>query len=192
MATTLDYRTIERAPRAEPMRDRVTRRFERLHDELIALFTALDGGAQFCVDAWERPGGGGGVARVLVDGHAFEKAGINRSIVHGALGFAAAQRLGLDVAPDDLPLAFFATGISMVVHPRSPRVPIIHLNVRYFEIASPDGTLRDAWFGGGTDLTPTYPDADGVRHFHRSLRSVCDSHAEVSTRASSRGATSIS
>jgi coproporphyrinogen III oxidase len=63
-----------------------------------------------------------------------------------------------------------------VIHPRSPLVPTVHLNVRYFEIARPTGELIDAWFGGGTDLTPTYPFPEDASHFHRTLKAVCDRH----------------
>ena len=73
-------------------------------------------------------------------------------------------------------MRFFATGVSLVAHPRSPRVPTVHLNVRYFELSAPDGTPTDAWFGGGTDLTPMYPHEADARHFHRVLRDVCEAH----------------
>ena len=69
---------------------------------------------------------------------------------------------------------FFATGVSLVVHPRSPRIPTVHLNVRYFELMDADGEVQDAWFGGGTDLTPTYPSPDDVRAYHRAIRGACD------------------
>jgi coproporphyrinogen III oxidase len=72
--------------------------------------------------------------------------------------------------------AFFVAGLSIVAHPRSPKVPTVHLNVRYFEIAAPDGTVLDAWFGGGTDLTPTYPSPEDAVHFHRTLKAISDRH----------------
>jgi coproporphyrinogen III oxidase len=146
-----------------------------LHDEVTAFFTELDGGGQFREDRWDRPGGGGGVARVLSEGTSFEKAGVNRSAVEGELPPGLAQRLGARVAFDATG-SFFATGVSLVIHPRSPMVPTVHLNVRYLEIASPDGMVLDAWFGGGTDLTPTYPFAEDAVHFHRTLRDVCARH----------------
>jgi coproporphyrinogen III oxidase len=74
------------------------------------------------------------------------------------------------------PLSFSAVGLSLVIHPRSPLVPTVHLNVRYFEIVRPTGELIDAWFGGGTDLTPTYPFPEDAQHFHRALKAVCDRH----------------
>jgi coproporphyrinogen III oxidase len=148
---------------------------ERLHDETTAFFTRLDRGGRFREDRWDRPGGGGGVARVLADGTTFEKAGINRSAVSGVLPPGAAQRLGARGAVAD-ETHFYATGVSLVVHPRSPMVPTVHLNVRYFDLADADGRMVDAWFGGGTDLTPTYPFPEDAAHFHRALKAVCDRH----------------
>jgi coproporphyrinogen III oxidase len=148
---------------------------ERLHEQITEFFARLDGGGGFREDRWERPGGGGGVARVLTDGTTFEKAGINRSAVSGVLPPGAAQRLGARLASSDETL-FYATGVSLVVHPRSPMVPTVHLNVRYFDLTEPEGAPLDAWLGGGTDLTPTYPFPEDAVHFHRALKAVCDRH----------------
>jgi coproporphyrinogen III oxidase len=156
-------------------RARAVAAVEALHDEATALFTELDRGGTFQEDRWERPGGGGGVSRVLAEGSTFEKAGVNRSVVHGALTPAMAQRLGADTGYSE-PSAFFVTGLSLVVHPRSPMIPTVHLNVRYFELTGPSGEPVDAWFGGGTDLTPTYPFPDDAVHFHRALRDRCERH----------------
>jgi coproporphyrinogen III oxidase len=160
---------------AHPLRERVAALMERLHDETTALFTRLDGGGRFREDRWERPGGGGGVARVLTEGETFEKAGINRSAVSGVLPAGAAQRLGARLGSGGETL-FYATGVSLVVHPRSPMVPTVHLNVRYFDLTDLEGMPLDAWLGGGTDLTPTYPFPDDAVHFHRALKAVCDRH----------------
>lgn len=148
---------------------------ESLHDEITTFFTELDGGGRFGEDRWERAGGGGGVARVLTEGRTFEKAGINRSVVEGELPPGMAQRLGAAVPAERL-RRFLAAGVSLVIHPRSPMVPIVHLNVRYFELTSDGGEVVDAWLGGGTDLTPTYPFPEDAVHFHRSLRARCDRH----------------
>lgn len=156
----------------EPMRQRAERWIVGLHDDVTAFFEALDGGGRFREDRWQRPGGGGGVSRVLADGATFEKAGVNRSVVHGDLPPAALERLGARV-PAGQPVRFFATGVSLVVHPWSPMVPTVHLNVRYFELADTADRPLDAWFGGGTDLTPTYPFPEDARHFHRALAAIC-------------------
>lgn len=163
------------AAHAGSFRDEATRWIAGLHDEITHYFQQLDGAGTFREDSWERPGGGGGTARVLTDGALFEKAGINRSAVDGVLPAGAATRLGAAVPPG-VPVHFFATGVSLVLHPRSPMVPTVHLNVRYFEIADDDGRVRDAWFGGGTDLTPYQPDLEAARHFHRALKSTSDGH----------------
>jgi coproporphyrinogen III oxidase len=149
-----------------------------LHDETTDYFTGLDGGGVFREDEWSREGGGGGVSRVLTDGATFEKAGINRSVVEGVLPAAMAQRIGgrIGGAPE---AEFFAAGMSVVVHPRSPRVPTVHLNVRYLEIGDAAGAPLDSWFGGGTDLTPTYPQPEDARHFHQALHRVCGRHHDA-------------
>jgi coproporphyrinogen III oxidase len=156
-------------------RARATEWIVELHDEMTALFTELDGGSIFREDRWSRNGGGGGVTRILVDGKTFAKAGVNRSAVDGILPLGASQRLGGRMPPTEQ-ASFFATGLSLVVHPRNPHVPTVHLNVRYFELTDARGALRDAWFGGGTDLTPMYPSTNDARVFHCALRSACDKH----------------
>ena len=146
----------------------------QLQDEITRFFEGLDGG-RFEEASWERQGGGGGRSRLLVDGAVFEKAGVNRALVEGILPPEAAKRLGGNV-PTDITPYFFATGVSVVAHPRSPMVPTVHLNVRYFELTDADGRLHDAWYGGGTDLTPMHPFPEDARHFHRALKWACDSH----------------
>lgn len=149
---------------------------ESLHDEITTYLTTLDGGGGcFREDRWDRPGGGGGVARVMSDGRTFEKAGVNRSVVEGELPPGMAQRLGAAV-PADRGQRFLATGVSLVLHPRSPMVATVHLNVRYFELTDAQGRVVDAWLGGGTDLTPTYPFPEDAVHFHRALKSRCARH----------------
>ena len=158
---------------AEPLRARAAACVTGLHDAITALLTALDGGGEFREERWQRPGGGGGLARLLVGGVTFEKAGVNRFAGGGPLAPAAVARLGARVPPGG-EAHFYATGVSVVAHPRSPRIPTVHLNVRYFELADADGRPLDAWFGGGTDLTPMYPDPSDARVFHRALRARCD------------------
>jgi coproporphyrinogen III oxidase len=165
------------APPLAPLDDRARAAewTEAVHDEITRLFTTLDGGGTFAEERWFREGGGGGVSRLLSEGRVFEKAGVNRSTVHGTLPAAVRRRLGGRVAADadqEASVAFFATGVSVVVHPRSPMVPTVHLNVRYFELADGDQVV-DRWFGGGTDLTLTYPYADDAQHFHQALARAC-------------------
>jgi coproporphyrinogen III oxidase len=166
---------MEAAVTRSGLRDRVSAWVERLHDDTTELFQRLDRGGTFREDRWDRPGGGGGVTRVLGDGSTFEKAGVNRSRVEGDLDPHMAQRIGARAALVE-PVRFFVTGMSVVIHPLSPMIPTVHLNVRYFEIVGTGGEPVDAWFGGGTDLTPTYPYPEDAVHFHRVLKGVCDSH----------------
>jgi coproporphyrinogen III oxidase len=142
--------------------------FRGLQDGICMELERADGKAQFVSDEWERPGGGGGVSRVLTNGRVIEKGGVNFSAVWGKAPAHVLKSLHLDPNSD---LSFYATGVSIVIHPGNPFVPIIHMNVRYFEMT--DGTW---WFGGGIDLTPHYViEADG-RFFHRQLKTVCDRH----------------
>jgi coproporphyrinogen III oxidase len=134
--------------------------FRGLQDEIVAALERADGGS-FRQDEWQRAGGGGGRSRVLADGALFEKAGVNFSDVHGELRPEMASSL-----PGD-GLRFRATGVSLVLHPRNPRVPTIHANVRHLERG------QASWFGGGTDLTPYYVVPEDAGHFHRTLRDVC-------------------
>ena len=158
-----------------PMRERAGPWIASIHDDLTALFERLDAGTRFTEDRWDRAGGGGGVTRVMVDGATFEKAGINRSEVFGVLAPAAAARLG-GIGVSQGETHFYATGVSLVIHPRSPMIPTVHLNVRYFELSDAHGDVTDAWFGGGTDLTPMYPHPEDPAHFHRALKTICDAH----------------
>ena len=138
--------------------------FQGLQDRITTALEAADGSARFLEDRWERTGGGGGRSRVLEGGTLFEKAGVNFSLVHGELrpDFAGSM-------PGD-GLAFVATGISLVLHPRSPRIPTVHANFRCLRRG---GT---SWFGGGADLTPYYPVLEDVQHFHRTWKRACDAH----------------
>ncbi|MBF9238903.1 oxygen-dependent coproporphyrinogen oxidase [Hymenobacter sp. BT683] len=127
---------------------------------------AADSGAvHFLTDTWQREGGGGGRSKVLEKGHILEKGGVGFSAVWGQMSEAAARQLHM---PDP---SFYATGVSVVLHPRSPQVPIIHMNVRYFEAGN-----GESWFGGGIDLTPIYVNEAQARRFHARLREVCDRH----------------
>jgi coproporphyrinogen III oxidase len=137
---------------------------EQTQSDLISLLEALDGGGRFARDAWRRPGGGGGVTAILTDGALFERAGVNSSAVWGEFDDAALAKIGGEER------RFFATGVSVVLHPRNPFVPTVHANFRYFERGG------EWWFGGGSDLTPTYPYDEDCRHFHAVWKSVCDRH----------------
>ena len=145
--------------------------FKTLQQKICVALETADGQASFISDAWDRPGGGGGTTRVISEGRIIEKGGVNFSAVWGKTPSAVVQ--SLQIAPGDHP-DFFATGVSIVIHPNNPHVPIIHMNVRYFEM-----TNGMYWFGGGIDLTPHYLNKEDARFFHRTLKDVCDNHNPV-------------
>jgi coproporphyrinogen III oxidase len=137
-----------------------------LQDRICQALEQFDGAARFREDLWEREEGGGGRTRVIRDGRVFEQGGVNFSEVWGDALPAAILTQRPEAAGHD----YYVTGTSMVLHPRNPYVPTVHLNYRYFE-AGPVW-----WFGGGIDLTPYYPFAEDAAYFHRTLQQTCDEH----------------
>ncbi len=143
-------------------RDIVTRRFREVQDG-ICVFLDGENGAVFREDAWDYAAGkGGGRTRIWENGSLLEKGGVSFSAIEGAaLPSSAAAAFRVPEGP------FFATGVSLVLHPRNPHVPTVHLNIRYFEAG------EVSWFGGGVDLTPYYPAESMVVNFHRVLKRYC-------------------
>ncbi len=162
MSAEADARKARTTEWFETLRDRLIAALEAIEAEYQAVQPAEGAPARFELKPWSRDDGGGGVMGIL-KGRVFEKAGVNVSTVHGE--FAAdfrAQIPGADVDP-----RFWASGISVVVHPRSPLVPAAHMNTRHIRTAK-------AWFGGGADLTPVFPVAADTGDFHSALKSACD------------------
>ena len=170
--------------------------FLGLQDSIVARLAEADG-QSFRRDEWTRPEGGGGITRLIEEGGLFERAGVNFSHVFGANlpPSASAGR------PELAGRSFQAMGVSLVLHPRNPYVPTVHLNVRCF-VAEKPGAAPVWWFGGGTDLTPYYPFAEDARHFHRVCRDAlapfgaqhyarykkwCDDYFYLKHRAEPRG-----
>lgn len=143
---------------------------KELQDTITSTMERVDGTAQFKEDIWTREEGGGGFTRVIENGAVFEKGGVNISAVHGALPPAMQSYFKVGA------LDFYATGISLVLHPENPLVPTVHANFRYFEMYENDGTVVDSWFGGGLDLTPYYLFEEDATHFHTICKTVCDRH----------------
>jgi coproporphyrinogen III oxidase len=139
--------------------------FTYLQDKICRALEQADGKARFREDHWQRQGGGGGRTRIMEEGGVFEKAGVNFSAVEGVLPEEFARKIELGEGRE-----FFATGVSLVLHPHNPYMPTVHANFRYLE----KGNAR--WFGGGSDLTPYYPFREDVIHFHRTLKEACDKH----------------
>ena len=137
-----------------------------LQSRIVAALEAFDG-KPFQTDSWTRPAGGGGLTRLIEDGNFFERGGCNFSHVMGA-GLppsATAAR------PELAGRSYEAMGVSLVLHPRNPYCPTVHMNVRFF-IASSEGKDDVWWFGGGMDLTPYYPIEEDVRHFHATCKAA--------------------
>ena len=146
--------------RLTPVRDYL----RGLQETIVSALEKLDGG-RFLRDEWKRPGGGGGITRLIEGGELFERAGVGFSHVGGTKlpPSASANR------PAIAGRAWDALGVSLVLHPRNPYVPTVHMNVRFFRARVPDG--EDVWwFGGGMDLTPYYPFEEDCIHFHRVQR----------------------
>lgn len=139
--------------------------YKAIQDEITSGLEALDGKSTFEEELWQREGGGGGRTRIIQQGGILEKGGVNFSAVHGKLPEPIKKSFGVD--EDE----FFATGVSIVIHPNNPWVPIIHMNIRYFELGE-----QVRWFGGGIDLTPHYVIPEDARFFHQMMKNVCDQH----------------
>jgi coproporphyrinogen III oxidase len=135
-----------------------------LQDRIVSKLSELDGG-NFIRDAWERPQGGGGITRLIEGGNLFERGGVGFSHVFGDNLPPSASAVRTELAGR----SFQAMGVSLVLHPRNPYVPTVHLNVRCF-IAEKSGVDPVWWFGGGMDLTPYYGFAEDAAHFHRTCR----------------------
>ena len=146
----------------DPNKTEIENEMQSLQDRICAGLEKLDGEGRFKEDPWKRKEGGGGRTRTI-QGAIIEKGGVNFSAVHGKTPDKILKALKLKESD------FFATGVSIVLHPFHPLIPIIHMNVRYFEMSN--GVY---WFGGGVDVTPHYIDMDASVGFHESVKKICD------------------
>ncbi len=139
-----------------------------LQNRIVAGLEAIDG-KSFQRDGWERPNGGGGLSCVIEEGNVLERGGVNFSYVfgHGLPASATAAR------PELAGRSFEAAGVSLVLHPRNPYAPTVHMNVRFFE-AKKEGADPVWWFGGGMDLTPYYGFEEDAIHFHQTCKTALD------------------
>jgi len=161
---TVEAQKAEAARWFEALRDRLTTALEAIEDEYAERGSGSGAAGRFERRPWTREGGGGGVM-ALMRGQVFEKAGVNVSTVHGEFSSEfRAQVPGAETDP-----RFWASGISVVIHPRSPLVPAAHMNTRHIRTTK-------TWFGGGADLTPVFPDAADTADFHAALKHACDAH----------------
>jgi len=146
-------------------KEEIAKIYMKMQDHICRELELADGSGKFEEDEWERPAGGGGRTRIFKNGSIIEKGGVAFSAVHGPTPDKILKKLNLDKSE------FFATGVSIVLHPKSPMVPIIHMNIRYFEM---DNGVH--WFGGGIDLTPHYIDGADAKYFHQEVKNVCDQY----------------
>jgi coproporphyrinogen III oxidase len=146
---------------------------QELQDHIVGKLEEVDGKEKFRCDDWQRPGGGGGRSRVLIQGGVFEQAGVGFSHVFGDSMPPSATRSRPELAGR----SFQAMGVSLVLHPRNPYVPTTHANFRFF-VAERDDAEPVWWFGGGFDLTPYYPFREDIVHWHRASRDACEGFGE--------------
>lgn len=146
----------------------------QLQKNIVASLEDFDG-KKFLTDEWQREEGGYGISCVLQDGNVFEKAGVNVSVVHGPLSEQMIRHMASRGKHFTSSSSFSASGISIVIHPKNPFAPTVHMNYRYFEVLDQD-TIVDWWFGGGSDLTPSYLFEEDCRHFHGIYKSICDKY----------------
>ena len=136
--------------------------FKKIQESICTAVEKTDGKGKFLSDVWRREQGGGGDTRIMLNGDVLEKAGVLFSEVHGPVSDSMKNAFRIESNN------FYATGVSIVMHPINPFVPIIHMNIRYFE------TGDVWWFGGGIDLTPIYINAEDAKYFHSQLKQTCD------------------
>lgn len=141
---------------------------ENLQNLICKALEEADGQARFIEDNWQRPEGGGGRTRVIANGKVIEKGGVNTSVVFGEVTDAMRTQLKINGAK------WFASGISLVIHPANPFIPTVHGNYRLFELYNENEEVIDRWFGGGTDLTPYYLIEEDAKHFHQVYKTICD------------------
>lgn len=160
-------------------KENISNWLKELQHSICSDLEIADGYGKFGTENWIRNEGGGGISRVINNGKILEKGGVMFSAVYGeAPDFLLKEK---DHAVTDATIGkpnFFATGISIVIHPLSPMVPIIHMNIRYFEMHGDDksGDKVTRWLGGGIDLTPHYIFDEDAKFFHSELKKVCDKH----------------
>lgn len=152
------------------MKEKFYSYIQNLQNSICLELEKTDGKAHFHEDVWQREEGGGGKTRIIQNGNVFEKGGVNISAVHGKLPETMQNYFGVKNAN------FYACGLSLVIHPKSPLAPTVHANWRYFEMYNQQNKMVDSWFGGGLDLTPYYLFKEDAIHFHQTCKAACDKH----------------
>lgn len=163
------------------MRQKMEELIRRKQKEITTRLSEIDG-KEFFFDEWKRPNNGGlGISAVLQDGNVIEKGGANISIVQGVIPPEGVKKMrqdhsSLKAVDADGNVPFWVCGLSMIMHPKNPMAPTVHLNYRYFETQNEDGSPAAWWFGGGADLTPYYLFPEDAKLFHQDLKDACDKH----------------
>ena len=148
-------------------KEQVSAAFKEVQQKICDGLAQLDGKSNFKSDIWERSEGGGGRTNTIVNGDLLEKGGVAFSEVFGPISDEMKKQLNFTEGKE-----FYATGVSLVLHPQNPHVPIIHMNIRYFEMDE-----NKYWFGGGIDLTPHYIVPPNAKLFHERLKAICDKYS---------------
>lgn len=165
------------------MRERMVAHVKQLQASITKQLEELEPSEKFHSSYYQRDNlTGFGDSRILQGGETFEKAGCSISVINSTLSVASvkqmrAERFDWWDGVSELP--YFVAGCSLVVHPINPHAPTVHFNYRYFEIKDPtnlEGPPKAWWFGGGTDLTPSYLYEEDVKHFHGTYKAVCEKH----------------
>jgi len=160
----------------EVTREHISEWLMGLQDSICSALESVDGKSKFLSEDWIREEGGGGRSRVIKNGNVLEKGGVMFSAVHGTtpaflLKELSSSPLGRHSDAGGVEGSFYATGLSIVIHPQNPMVPIVHMNIRYFEM---NNGIK--WLGGGIDLTPHYVNEVDAKFFHSELKKICDKH----------------
>lgn len=156
----------------EITKENISEWLKKLQDSICSALESADGTSKFLEENWTREEGGGGRSRVIKNGAVLEKGGVMYSAVSGATPeFLLKEKSHSVTEGANAKSTFYATGVSIVLHPQNPMVPIIHMNIRYFEMSN-----GVKWLGGGIDLTPHYVNEADANYFHSELKKVCDKH----------------
>jgi coproporphyrinogen III oxidase len=156
----------------EITKENISEWLKKLQDSICSALESADGKSKFLEENWTREEGGGGRSRVIKNGAVLEKGGVMYSAVSGTTPEFLLKEKSHSVAESaNSKSTFYATGVSIVLHPQNPMVPIIHMNIRYFEMNN-----GVKWLGGGIDLTPHYVNEVDAKYFHTELKKVCDKH----------------
>ena len=157
-------------------KETITEWLKTLQDSICNALEEADGGAKFAEENWTREEGGGGRTRIIKEGGVIEKGGVLFSAVSGKTPSFLLKESDHSLSTSSPKGSieeghFFATGVSIVIHPKNPMVPIIHMNIRFFEM---DNGVK--WLGGGIDVTPHYIFEEDAKFFHSEIKQVCDKH----------------